>query len=117
MPAFYVHLELIKRWEYCSLWEALGRLAAHQAMDALWLVEGDFTVAALHDHLSSHIDAGDGLWVSCIRDVPQIQGARVGTNDWLRRSGSLPKRRLAPPPPHCQTPAPSSAHVRNREDG
>ena len=86
MTTFVVTYDLIKRKDYPKLWEALGNLGAHRALESFWLVNVNNTAKELHDHLKQFIDGDDRLWVSELTKKHHFSNAKGGTNDWLKKN-------------------------------
>lgn len=86
MTTFVVTYDLIKRKDYQSLWDALGSLGAHRALESFWLVNVDNTAKELHDHLKQYVDGDDRLWVSELTKKHWFSNAKAGTNEWLKNN-------------------------------
>lgn len=90
MTTYTVSYDLIKRKDYQSLWDALGKLGAHRTQASYWLVNVNNTARELHDHLKQYVDADDKIWVSELTANHWYANAIKGTNDWIK--GNPPAR-------------------------
>lgn len=85
MATFTISYDLIKRKDYQTLWNELGRLGAHRTQASYWLVNVNLkTAKELHDHLKHFVDADDSIWVSELTKNHWYSNARGGTNHWIK---------------------------------
>lgn len=84
MTTFILTYDLIKRKDYPTLWEELERLDGHRVLDSFWLVNLNNTAKEVHEHFKSFMDNDDKLWVSEFTSKRWYNGARAGTNDWIK---------------------------------
>jgi len=86
MATYTFSYDLIKRKDYQTLWNELGRLGAHRTEASYWLVNVNNTAKQLHDHLKQFVDNDDRLWVSEFTTNYWYSNALAGTNDWIKNN-------------------------------
>lgn len=84
MTTFVLTYDLIKTKDYQKIWDELERLGGHRVLDSFWLLNLKNTAKEAHAHFKQFMDGDDKLWVSEFTTIHHYDGARPGTNDWIK---------------------------------
>lgn len=91
MPVYVVSYDIKQGQgphDYDDLYAAFDKLKSHRVLLSVFLVYTSWTAKQLSDHLYSHMDSKDRIWVS--RMPPKVNQdhayrAMPGTNAWLKK--------------------------------
>ena len=84
MAYFAVSYQLNKTKNYPKLWDEMGRLGGHKAMDSFYLLDlTNETSSSVKDHLQSFVDDDDMIFVARMDQRPAALKCYKGTYKWI----------------------------------